>query len=393
MVVHASDSCHLAGFSGRASLHPVRCLPAIRLKRVNRLWRQIAHPFPERSSRIRSSTVYAQEIRDNTQTMDENQRWRQRWHSGAPPHAPIAPPPHPTYDLAEVVQFALAEDAGELGDVTTLSTVPEDLQGKATFLAKADGVLAGLAVADLVFSAVDPCLSVQWTGKDGDHVKSGTKFGTVKGSARSILVAERIALNFMQRMSGIATATAAMTDRMQGTSARILETRKTAPGLRLPDKWAVLIGGGKNHRIGLFDMVMIKDNHVTSAGGVVPAIQHAQEFVRRKHKNIPIEVETRTLDEVQEVLQFLETDKHSLVKRLMLDNMTKLDPSAPGGVDVSMLQEAVKLVNSRLDTEASGNVTIDTVKAIAESGVTYISCGALTHSFQALDISLKIALL
>ncbi|KAL0039454.1 hypothetical protein WJX79_008930 [Trebouxia sp. C0005] len=325
--------------------------------------------------------------------MDENQMWRQRWSNGSPPHAPFAPPPHPTYDLAEVVQFALAEDAGELGDVTTLSTVPEDLEGQATFLAKADGVLAGLAVADLVFSTVDPCLSVSWSGKDGDHIKSGTKFGVVKGSARSILVAERIALNFMQRMSGIATATAAMTDRMQGTSARILETRKTAPGLRLPDKWAVLIGGGKNHRIGLFDMVMIKDNHVTSAGGVVPAIQHAQDFVRRKHKNIPIEVETRTLEEVKEVLQFLESDKHSLVKRLMLDNMTKLDSSAPGGVDVSMLKEAVKLVNGRVDTEASGNVTIDTVKAIAQTGVTYISCGALTHSFQALDISLKIAIL
>ncbi|KAA6425578.1 MAG: Nicotinate-nucleotide pyrophosphorylase [carboxylating] [Trebouxia sp. A1-2] len=298
----------------------------------------------------------------------------------------------------------------ELFYICCKDRVPEDLEGQATFLAKADGVLAGLAVADLVFSTVDPCLSVSWSGKDGDHIKSGTKFGVVKGSARSILVAERIALNFMQRMSGIATATAAMTDRMQastppsesgplcrkppqGTSARILETRKTAPGLRLPDKWAVLIGGGKNHRIGLFDMVMIKDNHVTSAGGVVPAIQHAQDFVRRKHKNIPIEVETRTLEEVKEVLQFLESDKHSLVKRLMLDNMTKLDSSAPGGVDVSMLKEAVKLVNGRVDTEASGNVTIDTVKAIAQTGVTYISCGALTHSFQALDISLKIAIL
>ncbi|KAL3135671.1 hypothetical protein ABBQ38_006145 [Trebouxia sp. C0009 RCD-2024] len=360
---------------------------------IYRPCRQTAGSVANRLSRVRCKCLSTQEAPSRAPTMDENQRWRQRWHRGSPPHAPVAPPPHPTYDLAEVVQFALAEDAGELGDVTTLSTVPEDLQGKATFLAKADGVIAGLAVADLVFSTVDPCLSVQWTGKDGDHVKSGTTFGTVKGSARSILVAERLALNFMQRMSGIATATAAMTDRIQGTSARILETRKTAPGLRLPDKWAVLIGGGTNHRIGLFDMVMIKDNHVTSAGGVVPAIQHAQDFVRRKHKHIPIEVETRTLDEVRQVLQFLETDKHSLVKRLMLDNMTKLDPSAPGGVDVSMLKEAVKLVNGKVDTEASGNVTIDTVRSIAESGVTYISCGALTHSFQALDISLKIAIL
>lgn len=318
--------------------------------------------------------------------------WRQRWSNGAPPHAPIAPPHHPTYDLAEVVQFALAEDAGELGDVTTLSTVPEDLEGQATFLAKADGVLAGLAVVDLVFSTVDPCLSVSWSGKDGDCVQSGTKFGTVKGSARSILVAERVALNFMQRMSGIATATAAMSDRVQGTSARILDTRKTVPGLRLPDKWAVLIGGGKNHRVGLFDMVMIKDNHVTSAGGIVPAIKHAQEFVKRKHKNIPIEVETRTLDEVKEVLEFLESDKQTLVKRLMLDNMVKRDSSAPGGVDVSMLKEAVSLVSGKVDTEASGNVTLETVKSIAETGVTYISCGALTHSFQALDISLKIAI-
>jgi nicotinate-nucleotide pyrophosphorylase (carboxylating) len=213
----------------------------------------------------------------------------------------------------------------------------------------------------------------------------------VHGSARSILVAERVALNFVQRMSGIATATAAMVQQTQGTNARILETRKTVPGLRLPDKWAVLIGGGVNHRMGLFDMVMIKDNHVTAAGGVEPAIKRAQDYLRRKRaEHIPIEVETRTLEEVKEVLQLLQTDKHCMVTRLMLDNMTKRDPSAPGGIDVSMLREAVQLVSGQIETEASGNVTVDTVKTIAETGVTFISCGALTHSVQALDISLKI---
>eukprot|EP00891_Asterochloris_glomerata_P008802 jgi/Astpho2/8802/Aster-05445 len=308
------------------------------------------------------------------------------------------------------------------------------MQGTATFLAKADGVLAGLAVADLVFSAVDPCLSVHWNGRDGARVAAGTKFGTVTGSARSILVAERIALNFMQRMGGIATATAEMVELIQGTGAKVLETRKTVPCLRVPDKWAVLIGGGANHRMGLFDMVMIKDNHVTAAGGVAPAIQRAQEFLARKQlTSVPIEVETRTLEEVQEVLSLMDHQQHEGVARLMLDNMTRLDSSKPGqqggaywgvcdqakpeagsgekgrkdklhslqlqlellyraasGVDVSMLQQAVRLVSGRLETEASGNITADTIRTVAETGVTYISCGSLTHSVEALDISLKI---
>ncbi|KAJ9529342.1 hypothetical protein QJQ45_013770, partial [Haematococcus lacustris] len=343
-------------------------------------------------------------------------------------HAPIEPPAHPTYDLRKVIQDALREDAGDRGDVTTQATVACGTAACATFLAKSPGVLAGLAVADLVFELVDPTIQVVWGGRDGEEVEAGHRFGSVTGPAASILVAERVALNFMQvsetsiskavaglgqkdgfscmhdmegagmqRMSGIATATRAMVLAVEGVGrpggARILETRKTAPGLRLLDKWAVLIGGGHNHRMGLYDMMMIKDNHVTAAGGVTAAITRAEEFIAAQGlADMSIEVETRTQDEVSEVLHLLAAGKAPHVTRLMLDNMTRLDPGLPAGIDVSELEQAVKRVAGAVDTEASGNVVQETVRAIAATGVTFISVGSLTHSVKALDISLKIQL-
>ncbi|XP_073011974.1 nicotinate-nucleotide pyrophosphorylase [carboxylating], chloroplastic [Typha latifolia] len=297
----------------------------------------------------------------------------------------VMPPSHPTYDLNAVIVLALSEDAGDRGDVTCLATIPIDVKAEATFIAKEDGVIAGISLAEMIFNEVDPSLNVEWSEKDGNYIRKGMQFGKVHGCARSIIVAERVVLNFMQRMSGIATLTKAMSDAAH--PACILETRKTAPGLRLVDKWAVLIGGGKNHRLGLFDMVMIKDNHISVAGGVTNAMKSVDQFLEQQNFTVPVEVETRTLEEVKEVLQYATDNKTSLT-RIMLDNMVV--PLPNGDVDVSMLKDAVLLIDGRFETEASGNVTIETVKKIGETGVTYISSGALTHSVKALDISLKI---
>ncbi|KAG6532882.1 nicotinate-nucleotide pyrophosphorylase [carboxylating], chloroplastic-like [Zingiber officinale] len=297
----------------------------------------------------------------------------------------VEPPSHPTYDLKAVIALALSEDAGDRGDVTCLAIIPKDMKAEAHFIAKEDGVVAGIALAEMIFNEVDHFLKVEWSVKDGDLVCKGMQFGKVYGNAHSIIVAERIVLNFMQRMSGIATLTKAMADAAHPSC--ILETRKTAPGLRLVDKWAVLIGGGKNHRLGLFDMVMIKDNHISIAGGVANALKSVDEFLQQSNLQMPVEVETRTLEELEELLEFSSQNRTSLT-RIMLDNMVV--PLPNGDVDVSMLKDAVQLVNGRFETEASGNVTIETVKKIGETGVTYISSGALTHSVKALDISLKI---
>ncbi|KAI8469620.1 MAG: Quinolinate phosphoribosyl transferase [Monoraphidium minutum] len=321
----------------------------------------------------------------------------------APAKVVVAAPEHPTYNIKQVIQAALDEDAGDRGDVTTLATIDAATQATATFLAKADGTLAGVAVADMVFGAVDPSLAVAWTKRDGDRVWRGEEFGVVHGSARSILVAERVALNFMQRMSGIATATAAMVAAVGGTGTRILETRKTAPGLRLLDKWAVLLGGGANHRMGLFDMMMIKDNHIAAAGGIRQALERAEAFIREQGLTgkLKVELETRTLEEVDLALQILGSGDAPHVTRVMLDNMARRDASLPGGVDVSMLRAALAKVAAhnaaagaagtpRVETEASGNVTLESVAAFAGAGVDYVSVGALTHSVAALDISLNI---
>ncbi|XP_028759066.1 nicotinate-nucleotide pyrophosphorylase [carboxylating], chloroplastic isoform X2 [Neltuma alba] len=297
----------------------------------------------------------------------------------------IKPPMHPTYDLKNIIKLALAEDAGDKGDVTCLATIPYNMEVDAYFLAKEDGIIAGIALAEMIFHEVDPSLRVEWSQNDGDYIHKGLQFGKVHGRAHNIVVAERVVLNFMQRMSGVATLTKKMAD--AAYPAYILETRKTAPGLRLLDKWAVLIGGGRNHRMGLFDMIMIKDNHISIAGGVTNALRAADLYLKERDLQMPVEVETRTLEEVKEALHYASQTKTSL-SRIMLDNMVV--PLANGDVDISMLKEAVQLVDGRFETEASGNVTLDTVHKIGQSGVTYISSGSLTHSVKALDISLKI---
>ena len=284
----------------------------------------------------------------------------------------------------DLLPRALAEDVGA-GDVTTLATVPAGRRAAARFLAKEDGVLAGLAVAERVFAAVDDGLAVTWDAADGAAVTSGTVFGRVEGAARAILTAERLALNLMQRMSGIATAARRMAEAAR--PAVVLDTRKTAPGLRALDKWAVALGGARNHRTGLFDMVLVKDNHIDAAGGVEAALRGVHAYLDAHRLALPVEVETRTLAEVDEVLRLV--DAGLRVDRVLLDNMAR--PS-PGGLDTALLAEAVRLVGGRIETEASGNVTPETAAAIAATGVDFLSSGALTHSVRALDISLKITL-
>ncbi|CAI7754178.1 unnamed protein product, partial [Closterium sp. NIES-53] len=265
----------------------------------------------------------------------------------------VPPPPHPTCDVMMAVKAALEEDAGDLGDVTSLATIPAGTQASAQFLAKEGGVLAGTALATAVFRLLDPSIQVEWSKEDGDTVQKGEVFATVQGSAHAILQGERVALNFMQRMSGIATSTRAMVEAAR--PATVLETRKTAPGLRITDKWAVLIGGGQNHRVGLYDMLLVKDNHIAAAGGVPAAISSAREYIRSNGLDLPVEVEARTLDELQEVLR-CRGEGVGRVTRVMLDNMVVLRRGGGDGggavhVDVTMLQQAVDLVKGQLETE------------------------------------------
>lgn len=294
-------------------------------------------------------------------------------------------PPYLTEgDLEAIVTRGLLEDVGS-GDVTTLATVAPGVRAEATFLAKADGVMAGTVVVEQVFLAVDPEVSVTWLAADGDPVKRGQVFGHLSGPASAILTGERLALNFMQRMSGIATAARAMTDAIHPHPARLLDTRKTVPGLRALDKWAVLLGGATNHRVGLWDLILIKDNHIAAAGGVAEAIRAALAW-RAGHdrRDLRIEIEVRTDEELAEVLHTGSVDI------ILLDNM--VDRSADGSIDVSRLERAVREIGGRYPAEASGNVSLETVKAIAATGVAFISAGSLTHSVRALDISLDITL-
>lgn len=273
-----------------------------------------------------------------------------------------------------------------------LPSIPPAARATATFTVKAAGVVAGLAVADAVFAAVDGGIKAEWRVRDGDAVAPGAVLGTASGPAPALLVAERVALNFMQRMGGIATAAAALA--AAAAPAAALDTRKTAPGLRVPDKWAVVIGGGTPHRMGLFDMVMVKDNHVAAAGGLRAAAQRARAFLlSRGLASVPIELEARTLDEVDEALAIIK-EGGSGVTRLMLDNMTSTDP-ATGAVDASALAAAMALVRQSgvdVETEASGGITAASAAAAAAAGVTHVSCGALTHSSPALDISMLVEL-
>ncbi|MCJ8163847.1 carboxylating nicotinate-nucleotide diphosphorylase [Pontibacter sp. E15-1] len=281
----------------------------------------------------------------------------------------------PTYltekSISEFIASALAEDIGD-GDHSSLAAVPADAQNRARLLIKGGGILAGVELATYIFRAVDPSLQVEVLLQDGTPVKYGDVGLTVSGKAQSILTAERLVLNCMQRMSGIATYTRSLLQLIEGTGAKLLDTRKTTPNFRMMEKWAVVIGGGYNHRFGLYDMVMLKDNHIDYAGGVREAITATHRYLQEKGKNLEIEVETRTLQEVEEAVAT------GGIQRIMLDNMPP-----------EMMREAVKIIGGRYETEASGGITEKTIRAVAECGVDYISVGALTHSISSLDISLK----
>jgi nicotinate-nucleotide pyrophosphorylase (carboxylating) len=272
-------------------------------------------------------------------------------------------------EIMEIIRQALAEDIGD-GDVTTDCTVPADVWLEGTFVAKEAGVIAGLEVVRLTFAELDERVRLTPLVADGNHVEAGEAVATIAGPGRALLSGERVALNFLQRMSGIAMLTRHFVHAVQGTHAVILDTRKTAPGLRLFDKWAVRLGGGQNHRFGLYDMVLIKDNHIAAAGGITEAVERVRRGDERKRA---IEVEVRTLAELREAVG-LDVD------RILLDNMT-----------ADEIREAVQLTDGRVPLEASGNVTLDNVGAIASTGVDYISVGMLTHSARALDVSLTVA--
>jgi nicotinate-nucleotide pyrophosphorylase (carboxylating) len=271
-------------------------------------------------------------------------------------------------EVKPIIRRALREDIGD-GDVTTRSTVPALALLTGRFIAKEAGIVAGLEVARLTFTMLDESVEFIPHLADGDHVAAGQVIATVGGPGRALLGGERVALNFLQRMSGIASLARSFVMAVQDTHAIILDTRKTAPGLRLLDKWAVRLGGAQNHRSGLYDMVLIKDNHIAAVGGITQAVKRVRARDRQKR---PIEVEVKTLAELQEALELS-------IDRIMLDNMS-----------LDQMREAVRLTDGRVPLEASGNVTLENVAAVAATGVDYISVGALTHSVQALDISLKL---
>lgn len=269
------------------------------------------------------------------------------------------------------IEQAVAEDIGE-GDHSSLSTIPSDLQGRASLKIKQDGIIAGLEFAHDIFNKIDPKLEMSLYKKDGDRVKVGEIAFELKGPVRSILGAERLVLNCMQRMSGIATYTKYLCELIEGTNAEILDTRKTTPNLRPLEKWAVTIGGGTNHRFALYDMIMLKDNHIDYSGGISNALNSANAYLKQTGKQIKIEIETRTLAEVKEVLNTGGADV------IMLDNMGP-----------ETMKEAISIIGGKMKTEASGGITEENIIEMAQTGVDYISIGALTHSVKSLDMSLK----
>lgn len=273
--------------------------------------------------------------------------------------------------IDSLIRRALEEDLGD-GDHTSLSTIPAQARRKAVLVAKEEGIIAGIEVAERVFWQVDRSITFRKLLSDSDAVVVGDHVFEVEGSGRSLLSAERVALNFIQRMSGIATATHRLTEKIRGTSAKLLDTRKTTPGLRVLEKYAVKAGGGENHRMGLYDMIMIKDNHADFAGGIVAAIRSCRNYLEKHNKALKIEVEVRNFQELQQVLDEGGAD------RIMLDNFSPDD-----------LREAVSRINHRFETEASGGITAETIRDYAETGVDYISVGALTHTIKSLDLSLK----
>lgn len=273
--------------------------------------------------------------------------------------------------IEELLNLSFAEDVGD-GDHTTLSTIPADARGRSRLIVKEDGVLAGVDVAEKVLHKVDPDIKMDIKIHDGAEVKKGDIAFTAEGKIRSLLVAERTMLNIMQRMSGVATMTRRYQDELNGLHTRVLDTRKTTPGMRMLEKDAVAIGGGTNHRIGLFDMILIKDNHIDFAGGLEKAIDRANEYCRENGKNLRIEVEVRSLDDIRRVMA------HGGVDRIMFDNFTP-----------ELTHEAVKLVAGKYETESSGGITLENLRQYGEAGVDFISVGALTHSVKGLDMSFK----
>ena len=269
-----------------------------------------------------------------------------------------------------LIDLAFAEDIGD-GDHTTLSTIPADAMGRQHLLVKEEGILAGVDIARRVFERYDPSLKMTVMIGDGSRVKPGDIAFVVEGPVRSLLVTERTMLNIMQRMSGIATMTARYQERLKGLKAKVLDTRKTTPGMRILEKEAVRIGGGANHRIGLFDMILIKDNQVDFAGGIPNAVSRARAYLKEKGKDLKIEVEVRNTDEIRQALD-------ARVDRIMLDNFTP-----------ERTAEAVALIGGAAEIESSGGITLDTLRAYGEAGVDFISVGALTHSVKGLDMSFK----
>jgi len=274
-------------------------------------------------------------------------------------------------DLDQYILLSLQEDVSP-GDFSSLSCIPVNANSKANLIIKDKGILAGIELAERIFKTVDASLQINIFKKDGQQIDKGDVAFTVEGNVLAILKSERLVLNCMQRMSGIASTTYLYAEQVKHTKAKILDTRKTTPLNRYIEKWAVRIGGGHNHRFGLYDMIMIKDNHVDYAGGIKQAIESANSFRKNRNLNIPIEIETRNLNEVEQVLNT------GGVERIMLDNF-----------QTPLLKEAVALIGGRIETEASGGILLQNVKDYAETGVDYISVGALTHSFKSMDMSLK----
>ena len=272
----------------------------------------------------------------------------------------------------DTIMAALAEDIGN-GDHSSLACIDPAIQGKMRLLAKADGIIAGIDVAKEVLHCVDPNITMEQFKQDGDEIHKGDVVFVIRGSSQKMLTAERTLLNFMQRMSGIATTAKKYADVVKGTKTRILDTRKTTPNMRVFEKYAVQLGGCTNHRFGLFDMVMLKDNHIDFAGGIEQAIDKTRQYLAENHLDLKIEIETRNLEEVQRVLA------HGGVHRIMLDNFTP-----------ELIKEAVRLIDGRYETEASGNITLANLRQYAETGVDFVSVGALTHQISSLDLSLKV---
>lgn len=273
--------------------------------------------------------------------------------------------------IDELIDLAIREDVGD-GDHTSLACIPSTIVGKAKLLVKDDGIIAGVAIARRVFNRFDPDLSFQELIKDGTPVRKGDIAFYVEGKSLSILQCERLVLNIMQRMSGVATQTSFYVKKLEGLSTKVLDTRKTTPGMRMLDKMAVKLGGGENHRIGLFDMILIKDNHIDYAGGIENAINAVKDYLKKNNKNLKIEVEARTLDDIRKILSL------GGIHRILIDNFSLEDT-----------RKAVEIINGQCETESSGGITIDTLRDYAACGVDYISVGALTHQIKSLDLSLK----